>query len=215
MDGRPVDPIPVVVEGEPVCQRNLHGRILPTSAAGCSGTVDRVSRLGIMLGIAVPLAAADLLVKANAPTDAWAYHERSYGWLVLSAILAPRSGRCHPHSVARRGVGRGRPRGRPPRQQPLRGVERHVGSQPARDRRRPQRDRLQPRGHLGARRHPAPRSDDRLLADPQPGSASPPRPTSARPAAGRSAACSIDSPRTWTFARHQRGRFEYHGIPCR
>jgi hypothetical protein len=40
-----------------------------------------------MLGVALPLAAADLLVKARIPTPAWAYHERSLGWLALSVAL--------------------------------------------------------------------------------------------------------------------------------
>ena len=37
--------------------------------------------------MALPLAAADLLVKASEPTETWAYHERSLGWLVLSCVL--------------------------------------------------------------------------------------------------------------------------------
>ena len=40
-----------------------------------------------MLGVALPLAAADLLVKASEPTETWAYHERSLGWLALSVSL--------------------------------------------------------------------------------------------------------------------------------
>jgi hypothetical protein len=40
-----------------------------------------------MLCVALPLAAADLLVKAHEPTEPWAYHERSLGWLVLSISL--------------------------------------------------------------------------------------------------------------------------------
>jgi len=40
-----------------------------------------------MLCVALPLAAADLLVKAQRPTEPWAYHERSLGWLVLSISL--------------------------------------------------------------------------------------------------------------------------------
>ena len=52
-----------------------------------SGTVAVVSRIGIMLGVALPLAAADLFVKASEPTEAWAYHERSFGWLLLSLSL--------------------------------------------------------------------------------------------------------------------------------
>jgi hypothetical protein len=35
----------------------------------------------------VPLAAADLWVKATEPTPAWAYHERSLAWLALSTAL--------------------------------------------------------------------------------------------------------------------------------
>lgn len=40
-----------------------------------------------MLCVALPLAAADLLVKASEPTATWAFHERSYGWLVLSLAM--------------------------------------------------------------------------------------------------------------------------------
>jgi hypothetical protein len=40
-----------------------------------------------MLGVALPLAAVDLVVKASEPTEPWAYHERSLGWLVLSLSL--------------------------------------------------------------------------------------------------------------------------------
>lgn len=40
-----------------------------------------------MVGAAVPLAAADLYVKARVRTEPWAYHERSLGWLLLSIIL--------------------------------------------------------------------------------------------------------------------------------
>ncbi len=40
-----------------------------------------------MLGVALPLAAADLVVKARVPTPPWAFHERSLGWLALSAGL--------------------------------------------------------------------------------------------------------------------------------
>ena len=40
-----------------------------------------------MLGVAVPLAAADLVVKARVPTPPWAYHQRSLGWLALSVGL--------------------------------------------------------------------------------------------------------------------------------
>jgi len=40
-----------------------------------------------MLCVALPLAAADLVVKARIPTESWAYHERSLGWLPLSLGL--------------------------------------------------------------------------------------------------------------------------------
>jgi hypothetical protein len=40
-----------------------------------------------MLGVALPLAAVDLLVKSSRPTEAWAHHERSFGWLLLSIAL--------------------------------------------------------------------------------------------------------------------------------
>jgi hypothetical protein len=63
--------------------------ILPVRQRHCFGTVELVDRIGIMLCVALPLAAADLLVKASEPTEAWAYHERSLGWLLLSlAMLA-------------------------------------------------------------------------------------------------------------------------------
>jgi hypothetical protein len=40
-----------------------------------------------MLCVALPLAAADLVVKARIPTESWAYHERSLGWMALSVAL--------------------------------------------------------------------------------------------------------------------------------
>ncbi len=40
-----------------------------------------------MLAFALPLAAADLVVKATEPTEPWAYHQRSLGWLLLSLSL--------------------------------------------------------------------------------------------------------------------------------
>jgi hypothetical protein len=43
--------------------------------------------IATMLCVALPLAAADLYVKATEPTPDWAYHERSVGWLVLSVAL--------------------------------------------------------------------------------------------------------------------------------
>jgi hypothetical protein len=44
-------------------------------------------RLGLLLTVALPLAAADLAVKARVPTEPWAFHERSFPWLVLSLSL--------------------------------------------------------------------------------------------------------------------------------
>jgi len=61
--------------------------VLPALKRHCSGTVGVVGRIGIMLGVALPLAAADLFVKASEPTEVWAYHERSFGWLLLSVSL--------------------------------------------------------------------------------------------------------------------------------
>jgi len=43
--------------------------------------------IGIMLTVAVPLAAMDLYVKATTPTEPWAYHQRSFAWLTLSVGL--------------------------------------------------------------------------------------------------------------------------------
>lgn len=56
------------------------------SYADCA-TVRGVRRAGIVLGIALPLAAADLWVKAVQPTQPWAYHQRSDAWLVLCVTL--------------------------------------------------------------------------------------------------------------------------------
>jgi hypothetical protein len=58
--------------------------ILPAGERRCSGTVEVVNRVWIMLGVALPLAAADLFVKASEPTQAWAYHQRSLAWLLFS-----------------------------------------------------------------------------------------------------------------------------------
>jgi hypothetical protein len=46
-----------------------------------------MGRLVIVLSVAVPLAAADLWVKAAEPTAPWAYHHRSGSWLLLSLAL--------------------------------------------------------------------------------------------------------------------------------
>jgi hypothetical protein len=50
-------------------------------------TVAPMGRLAIVLSIAIPLAAADLLLKAVEPTAPWAYHQRSDSWLLLSLAL--------------------------------------------------------------------------------------------------------------------------------
>jgi hypothetical protein len=46
-------------------------------------------RVAVLLAVALPLAAADLWVKAFATTPAWAYHERSTGWIALCMVLLP------------------------------------------------------------------------------------------------------------------------------
>lgn len=46
-----------------------------------------MGRVGIVLAVAVPLAATDLWLKTVQPTEPWAYHERSFAWLVLSVSL--------------------------------------------------------------------------------------------------------------------------------
>lgn len=46
-------------------------------------------RLILFVASAAVLAAADQVVKATVSTPAWAYHQRSYGWVALSvAVLA-------------------------------------------------------------------------------------------------------------------------------
>lgn len=44
-------------------------------------------RLLLVVGLAVPLVAADLTVKAVVSTDAWDFHRRSGAWEFLSAVL--------------------------------------------------------------------------------------------------------------------------------
>ncbi len=87
MHGLTVDAITIVIENEPSVEVEFHGTILPGGCHPCSGTVECVGRVGIMLCVALPLAAADLFVKASVPTAPWAYHERSLGWLALSLGL--------------------------------------------------------------------------------------------------------------------------------
>jgi len=44
-------------------------------------------RLAVLLAVALPLAAADLVYKAEVETYWWAYHERSFAWIVLCGVL--------------------------------------------------------------------------------------------------------------------------------
>lgn len=44
-------------------------------------------RVGILLVVALPLAAVDLWWKSARPTEPWAYHERSGVWLLLCLFL--------------------------------------------------------------------------------------------------------------------------------
>ena len=61
MHGRPVDAIRIVVEHEPVVEQDAACRpSCPAAATVRSGTVESVGRVGIMLCVALPLAAADL-----------------------------------------------------------------------------------------------------------------------------------------------------------
>ena len=46
-----------------------------------------MKRVGIVLAVALPLAAVDLWLKAARPTEPWAYHERSVVWLLLCFFL--------------------------------------------------------------------------------------------------------------------------------
>lgn len=40
-----------------------------------------------MLLVAAPLAVADIVSKETMPTDDWAWHQRSVGWMVLCAVV--------------------------------------------------------------------------------------------------------------------------------
>lgn len=42
----------------------------------------------LLLSVALPLAALDLLHKATATTEEWAYHPRGPGWIAMSAVIA-------------------------------------------------------------------------------------------------------------------------------
>jgi hypothetical protein len=46
-----------------------------------------VHRIAVVLAVALPLAAADLVWKYVASTPAWAYHPRGIGWVSLSLLL--------------------------------------------------------------------------------------------------------------------------------
>ena len=91
-----------------------------------AGTFVRVPvpRAAIVLSIALPLAAADLVLKHFATTPSWAYHPRGISWLVLSCcLMAGALVAARFSSLARRPGGR-RHGGRRPRQRSLGGVER-------------------------------------------------------------------------------------------
>lgn len=87
MHGATIDTTTIVVENETSFERASHPSILPGGLQVRSGTVVTVKRMGLMLAVALPLAAADLVVKARLPTPPWGYHERSLGWLLLSMGL--------------------------------------------------------------------------------------------------------------------------------
>jgi hypothetical protein len=53
------------------------------------GCYRQIVRAGAALLLAGPLVAADLLVKAEATTPWWAYHERSFAWVVLCLFIVP------------------------------------------------------------------------------------------------------------------------------
>ena len=44
-------------------------------------------RIAVVLAVALPLAAVDLVLKATRETPAWAYHERSLGWLLACVFV--------------------------------------------------------------------------------------------------------------------------------
>lgn len=51
--------------------------------------MSRRAQLSTLLVVALPVAAADLWIKALAPTPWWAYHERSPLWALLCVALLP------------------------------------------------------------------------------------------------------------------------------
>jgi hypothetical protein len=92
MHRRAVDPIPVVVEHESAVKGAPHAHHPAVHGRSRLGTppvatVVAMRRLAVVLSVAVPLAAADLWVKAVEPTAPWAYHQRSGSWLLLSLAL--------------------------------------------------------------------------------------------------------------------------------
>ena len=110
MHGRSVDAIPVVVEDESPVEVDLHAAYPAHRRTGLLRYGQGVGRVGIMLCVALPLAAADLLVKAYEPTEPWAYHERSLGWLALSISLLAGMVGGRPDSLGARGACGGRRR---------------------------------------------------------------------------------------------------------
>ena len=58
-----------------------------SAEAGSLAEVVASSRLALLVAPAAALASVDLLVKATVPTDWWAFHHRSGGWVVLSVAL--------------------------------------------------------------------------------------------------------------------------------
>lgn len=46
-----------------------------------------LARLGLLLGLALPLLAADLALKTFGTTPVWAYHPRGTPWIALSGLV--------------------------------------------------------------------------------------------------------------------------------
>lgn len=61
--------------------------MLACTGKPAAASLQVVRRAAIVLAVALPLAAADLVWKGLATTPSWAYHTRSPAWLVLSASL--------------------------------------------------------------------------------------------------------------------------------
>lgn len=89
MDGLALDPRSIVVQRVTVSEVTSHGATSCRSSAALARwcSVAFVLRLAVVLGLALPLAAADLAWKQAASTPTWAYHGRSVGWLLLSIVL--------------------------------------------------------------------------------------------------------------------------------